>query len=316
MGGIVYYGKYTKDQVERANQVDLEELLRRSGEKLIRSGRELRLDSDHSVTINGSQWFDHATDQGGYSLSFVRQHYRLSFSDAMKLLLGEDGQKPLPLAREKPQAEQKPFALPEASVSMRRVYGYLLTHRKIDRDVLTEFARAKLVYEDATYHNAVFVGFDEHDIARHAHKRSTNSDGKVFRINVEGGNPSHSFHWKGSSEKLFVFEAPIDLLSYISLHSDGWQSHSYVALCGVAEHAMVEQLRQKPDICEVYLCLDNDKAGHAATERLTDRLCELGEYQIVRLCPYNKDWNDDLKEGIVPQENFESIQEGGLHIAL
>ncbi|MEI3035983.1 MAG: hypothetical protein V8T62_03390 [Oscillospiraceae bacterium] len=31
MGGIIYYGKYTKDQVERVNQIDLEELLRRNG---------------------------------------------------------------------------------------------------------------------------------------------------------------------------------------------------------------------------------------------------------------------------------------------
>ena len=316
MGGIVYYGKYTKEQVERANQVDLSELLRRTGEKLERSGRDLRLQSDHSVTINGSRWFDHATEQGGYALSFVRQHYKLNFADAMRLLLGEDGQKPLPLAKEKPPAEPKPFVLPEASASMRRVYGYLLTHRKIDRDVLTEFVRAKLVYEDATYHNAVFVGFDEHGIARHAHKRSTNSEGKIFRINVEGGDPSHIFHWKATSENFFFFEAPIDLLSYISLYPDDWQRHSYVALCGVAEHAMVEQLRQNPNICEVCLCLDNDKAGHAATERLTERLYELGEYQVERLCPYNKDWNDDLKEGIVQHENFESTQEGGLRIAL
>jgi len=316
MGGIVYYGKYTKDQVERANQVDLEELLRRSGEKFTRSGRELRLESDHSVTVSGNRWFDHATEQGGYALSFVRQHYRLNFSDAMKLLLGEDGQRPLPIAKEKPQTEQKPFALPEAASSMRRVYGYLLGHRKIDRDILTEFARAKLVYEDAAYHNAVFVGTDDCGVPRHAHKRSTNSEGKAFRINVEGSDPAHSFHWHGTSGKLFVFEAPIDLLSYASLYPENWQRHSYVALCGVAEHAMLEQLRQQSNTDEVYLCLDNDKAGHAAAERLAERLHELGNYQVERLCPYKKDWNDDLREGIVQQGNFESELEGGMCLAL
>ena len=36
MGGILYYGKYTREQIDKANQVDLEELLRRQGEKLIR----------------------------------------------------------------------------------------------------------------------------------------------------------------------------------------------------------------------------------------------------------------------------------------
>lgn len=315
MGGIVYYGKYTKDQVERANQVDLEELLRRGGENMVRSGRELRLESDHSVTVNGNRWYDHATEQGGYALSFVRQHYNMDFSDAMKLLLGEDGQKPLPPAKKKPETERKPFILPESSETMRRVYGYLLTHRKIDRDVLTEFVRAKLVYEDAVYHNAVFVGIDEHGVPCHAHKRSTNSEGKAFRINVEGSNPAHSFHWQGQREKLFVFEAPIDLLSYISLYPDDWQQNSYVALCGVAEHAMVEQLRQQPDISDVFLCLDNDKAGHAASNRLKERLNELGDYHVDRLCPQNKDWNDDLKESMEQEEKFEEKMEGGMNFA-
>ena len=92
MGGILYYGKYTREQIDKANQVDLEELLRRQGEKLIRSGRDHRLESDHSVTVRGNQWFDHASDQGGYALSFVRRHYHLSFNEAMELLTGEEGQ--------------------------------------------------------------------------------------------------------------------------------------------------------------------------------------------------------------------------------
>ena len=120
MGGILYYGKYTREQIDKANQVDLEELLRRQGEKLIRSGRDHRLESDHSVTIRGNRWFDHASDQGGYALSFVRRHYHLSFNEAMELLTGEKGQAPLPIA--KPQNDPpKEFVLPPTSRSMRRV---------------------------------------------------------------------------------------------------------------------------------------------------------------------------------------------------
>ena len=314
MGGIIYYGKYTKDQVERANQIDLEELLRRGGEKLVRSGREMRLESDHSVTVKGNRWYDHATEQGGYALSFVRQHYNMNFTEAMKMLLGEDGQAPLPMAIEKPKIEPKPFTLPESAGSRRRVYGYLLGHRKIDRDVLTEFAKAKLVYEDTPYHNAVFVGTDENGIPRHAHKRSTNSDGKVFRINIEGSDPAHSFHWKGSSGILFVFEAPIDMLSYISMNQEDWQQHSYVSLCGVAEHAMLKRLELEQNISEVCLCLDNDEAGQMATERLAARLKELGGYDIEHLCPQMKDWNDDLRAGVL--QNFDPEQRGGMCVAM
>ena len=311
MGGILYYGKYTREQIDKANQVDLEELLRRQGEKLIRSGRDHRLESDHSVTVRGNQWFDHASDQGGYALSFVRRHYHLSFNEAMELLTGEKGQAPLPIA--KPRNDPpKEFVLPPASSSMRRVFGYLLGTRKLDREVLAAFVREKLIYEDLPYHNAVFVGTDEKGAARHAHKRSTNSDGKQIRLNVEGCDPAYSFHWNGHSGKLYVFEAPIDLLSYISLYPEGWKENSYVALCGVSGQAMMKQLEQQPEVHEVFLCLDNDKAGHTACARLTEQLREQGGWKVDRLCPQNKDWNDDLRESFSQEQN----QEGGMSLAL
>lgn len=311
MGGILYYGKYTREQIDKANQVDLEELLRRQGEKLIRSGRDHRLESDHSVTVRGNRWFDHASDQGGYALSFVRRHYHLSFNEAMELLTGEKGQAPLPIAKPR-NGPPKEFVLPPASSSMRRVFGYLLGTRKLDQDVLTAFVREKLIYEDLPYHNAVFVGTDEKGAARHAHKRSTNSDGKQIRLNVEGCDPAYSFHWNGHSGKFYVFEAPIDLLSYISLYPEGWKENSYVALCGVSDQAMMKQLEQQPEVHEVFLCLDNDKAGHTACARLTEQLHEQGDWKVERVCPQNKDWNDDLRESFSQEQN----QEGGMSLAL
>ena len=48
MGEFVYF---TEEQKQRANAVDLEDFLSRQGEKLLRSGREKRLASDHSITV-------------------------------------------------------------------------------------------------------------------------------------------------------------------------------------------------------------------------------------------------------------------------
>jgi hypothetical protein len=56
---------------------------------------------------------------------------------------------------------------------MRRVYAYLIKQRCIDRDALYHFAHRSLIYEDAQYHNAVFVGTDKDGHPRHAHKKST-----------------------------------------------------------------------------------------------------------------------------------------------
>ena len=141
------YIPFTTEQKERAASVDLEEFLRRRGEKLITSGRDKRLASDHSITIRGCEWFDHATEQGGRAISFVKQFYGLSYPDAMSLLLGDDLGGSYPVAKEKEQEPAKPFVLPPQSESMRRVYAYLLQKRCIDREILNAFVRKKLIYE-------------------------------------------------------------------------------------------------------------------------------------------------------------------------
>lgn len=184
------------------------------------------------------------------------------------------------------------FALPPANKDMRRVFAYLIKHRSIARDVVAHFAKAGLLYEDAEYHNAVFVGTDTDGVPRHAHKRSANSYGKAFRLNVEGSDPRYSFHHVGTDRSLYVFEAPIDMLSFITLYPENWQRHSYVACCGTSIQPVLQMLEQVPQLDTILLCLDNDEAGHQASRRMREQL-EM-RYSVERLIPENKDWNDDL----------------------
>lgn len=282
------YIHFTEEQKERAATVDLEYFLRQRGEKLLSSGRDKRLASDHSVTIRGCQWFDHDSRQGGNAISFVRFFYNRTYPEAVTMLLDEM----YPCAPKAAETSPKPFALPPVNSDMRRVYAYLVKHRNISRDVVAHFARKKLLYEDAKYHNAVFVGTDETGVPRHAHKRSTNSSGKAFRLNVEGCDPRYTFHHMGTDGGLYVFEAPIDLLSYITLHPVDWQRHSYVACCGTSVQPVEKMLERLPQLDTILLCLDNDEAGHAASQRMKTQLEK--NYTVERLTPEHKDWNDDL----------------------
>ena len=222
---MIFIGKYiefTPEQKERAASIDLEEFLLRQGEKLIKSGREKRLASDHSITVRGCEWFDHASNEGGCAVSFVQKYYGKSYVEAMSMLLGESMEPVYPQAKKQETVELKPFAPPVPNANMHRVFAYLLKTRGLDADVVSYFARRKLLYEDAAHHNAVFIGTDESGCPRHAHLRSTNSFGKSFRLNVESSDPRYSFHYNGTDGSLYVFEAPIDMLSYISMHPDNW----------------------------------------------------------------------------------------------
>lgn len=304
----ISYIHFTDDQKRRAAEVDLEQFLLRQGEKLLASGFETRLASDHSVTVRGNEWYDHAEKKGGGPISFLQKFYRMTYPEAVtRLLDGEQGKAFEPVDRSRPR-EKKEFVLPPASSNMRRMYAYLLKQRGVSREVLDAFVHAKLIYESAEpsadgsreHHNAVFIGYDEHGAARHAHKRGLYSFGEGFKRNVAGCDSRYSFHCCGSSDRVYAFEAPIDLLSFITLHPEGWQRHSYVALCGVSDNALLWMLEQNPMLRQVTLCLDNDKAGIEASQRIVESLREKGYTQAEAIFPSQKDWNLELTEGPVP----------------
>lgn len=289
------YIPFTPEQKRRANSVDLVDFLQRQGEVLTRSGREWRWQRHDSVTVRGNRWFRHSRKEGGQAIDFVQQFYGLSFPEAVTWLLGgESGVEWNQLDKSAPSG-RKPFELPAAHSDMRRVFAYLIKQRCLDRDVIAHFAREKLLYEDAEHHNAVFVGLDEAGNPRHAHKRGTSSLGARYRGNVAGSDPRYSFHHIGKSDCVFVFEGPIDLLSFITLHLQEWQQGSYVALDGVGEQALLHQLSVHPQLQQVVLCLDHDSAGIEAAGRIKELLQERGYSQVSVCLPEYKDWNECLK---------------------
>jgi transcription termination factor NusB len=307
------YIHFTDEQKQRANSVDLVNFLERQGEKLLRSGREKRLASDRSITIRGNRWYDHETREGGLAIDFLQNYYGFSFPDAVTKLLGEQGEIIYKTADIKKQEERKPFALPQKHSDMRRVFAYLIKQRHIDRDIISFFARNKTLYEscelskDKTneYHNAVFVGIDENGTPRHAHKQGIYTKGKKFKGNIESSDPCYSFNYIGKSNKLYVFEAPIDMLSFITMYPEYWQHDSYVSLCGVSEQAMLKMIEINPHLNHVILCLDYDIAGIETSEKFNDILADR-KIRCDKLMTEYKDWNEDLKASLnlpaIPRE--------------
>ena len=296
------YIPFTDEQKQLANSVDLAEYLRVRGEKLERVGREHKLiycDSSgrhDSITLRGSTWFDHKNQVGGGAIKFMQEFYDMDFQTAVQELLG---QRVTPLSHSPPKAiakeEKKEFRLPQANTNMHRVYAYLIKQRFITPEVITHFAKQHTLYEDKEHHNAVFVGIDENGVPRQASKRSTNSYGNSFRITCQGSDTRYSFAHFGENERLYVFEAPIDMLSFLTLYPKDWQKHSCIAMNGVYENAVLTALKSHSNLSEIVLCVDNDEGGIEAADRLKDILTENGYIDVKRLAPKFKDWNEVLK---------------------
>ena len=276
---------YTQAQIDRANAANLEDFLRAQGETLVRSGKEYRWKAHDSLTVCGNKWFRHSQSKGGYPVDFVMEFYGKSFPEAVQMLTGE-------LGEVQPEADPTPspaFRLPLRNVTNANILNYLTQERKLSPSLVNFFVSTGDIYEDAAHHNVVFVGRDADGHPRYASSRGIY---EKFRQDAAGAEKAFGFAHRGTDKQLLVFEAPIDLLSFIELFPKNWQQHNYLSLGGVSAKALQQFLSERPDVERVFLCLDADKAGEDACKRLTALLPDT--VSVTRIQPCMKDWNDVL----------------------
>ena len=276
---------YTQEQIDRANQVNLEQFLRSQGEQVIKSGNEYRWKKHDSLTIKENKWFRHSQSKGGYPVEFVMEFFGKTFPEALQMLIGETPANGVSAAK-----QSQEFRLPPRNRYAEKMTAYLC-QRKIPDELIQEFYKEGLIYQDAQRNNIVFVGKDENGIPRYAHCKGTSD---AFRMDVLGSDKSHNFAYRSEGKSLFVFEAPIDLMSFIALYPKNWKTRNYLSLGGVGAKALDGFLSERKDIETIYICTDSNKAGNDAVSRLLESIPE--HMTVTRLIPCNKDWNEVLKQ--------------------
>lgn len=299
--------EYTREQVQRADDTDLYVFLSGRGEQFKRCGKEYRWLRHDSVMINKNEWYRFSQNKGGYAIDFMKEFYGLSFAEAVKELLGEEGAGETNRRTAKEDAGRQKVCpiplpgleLPERNESCEIARKYLIEQRKLSEHLVDQMIEKGDIYESKAYHNVVFVGRDKEQNPRYAAMRGT--DENRYRGEAKGSEKAYGFGHVGTDEKLFVFESPIDLLSYITAVPEEWEKHSYISLGGLSEKAMKRMYTEYPHIHSIYLCLDNDEPGNERCRQFVSLILE--ELSVYRLEPVKKDWNECLVAE-VPVENM------------
>ena len=294
--------RFSDEQLQRASGIDITAMLQGQGEKLKKQGRVYRWMRYDSTVIDRNRWYRHSREIGGGPIQFMQHFYGMDFVEAVKYLLdGEEGAEFVQASR---TPEPKlPFTPPKLSKNMHRTFAYLIKTRKIDADIVQHFVNEKKILETEEYHNTAFCGYDEKGEMKQMHLRSTLPSNRFF-LDIDGSDKQYYFRHIGTNSDVYVFEAPIDMLSYITMNKKNWQESSYVCLGGVAIDALKNVLSTNEQISKVYMCVDRDDAGDKTVKRIGDELNEMG-YEWERILPENKDWNEDLTAGSEQTENFE-----------
>ena len=297
----------TKEQIAKAKEWDLLSYLQAyEPQELKKCGpREYCTRTHDSLKISNGKWMWWSRGIGGRSaVDYLIKVRDYTFMEAVQTIAGQAAIAP-PVSLPAEKTTEKKLLLPKPNRYQTQVVSYL-NRRGIDTDIIGFCLQRGMVFESENHHNAVFVGMDKGGKPRYAALRGIGTD---FIGDANGSDKNYSFSIpaEGNSIKVHLFESAIDLLSYATLQKmDGqdWRAEHLLSLAGVYQPAkeigrskvpaaLTRFLKEYPEVEEVELHLDNDRAGRLASEAIKTVLPK--QYRTRdKPPPKGKDCNDFL----------------------
>lgn len=297
---------FTHEELVQAKQTSLTQVATHCGYTVFRMGNHYSLKEMDSVRIhNDRTWYRWSNKTGGSQIDFLKEFCGMTTVEAVKKLCDMQGfiiNKNLEVSYPKNE-EKKDFSLPEKAQNYKRLYAYLIHTRGLSYEVVNMFVQKKLIYESAGFHNIVFIGKNPDGEAKFASMRGTlDAYGKVFKGDVEGSDKNYCFNLANEkSDILNVFEAAIDMMSYIELYDS--KDQNYLALGMLADNPLERFLEDHPNIKKINFCLDNDEPAKAALyenneekDGLIRKYEKLGYELTITVPESGKDFNEHLQE--------------------
>lgn len=302
--------RFTQEELAIAKQADLCAVASALGYTVKRVGKYHTLKEMDSIRIyNRTHWFRwskryEAGENGGSQIDFLKVFANMEVKEAVFWLLDFVGYKKMDIephnvviVTKSKEEEPKQFVLPKFAGSNAYLYNYLMHERGISKDVIDRFVNEGILYEAKGYHNMVFVGKDKSGTPKFASMRGVfDKKGKVFKCDVSGNDKRHGFHAVNmESHRIIVFEAAIDLLSYMTLFPA--EKCTMVALGMLSDAPLETLLNDYPHLTEIQFSLDNDQYGREATDKFMKKYYELGyEVKDLPAPPEHKDYNEWLQK--------------------
>lgn len=321
---------YTNAQREAALSVSLCFLAEQLGFTVMGRGRTRGLKEISSMRIyNDRTWYRFSgKSRGGTQIDFMMEFGGcVGVPEAIAQILNMAGvsvpgsqvlKAPAGIClADKSQSEKENpvFELPPPAENYKRAFSYLHNQRGISSQTIQFMMDKKILYEEVLHHNLVFVGRNPEGEAKYAALRGTYTYGVQFRGEVFGSDKRYSIRLVNPDcNKLFVFEAVIDMMSYMDLKQDF--TSNMLSLGCASDRALEQFLKDYNHVKKIIFCLDNDEAGRKAVfgtevkidsdtgEILEERKREKGllekyseksyETEIEFPTGEGKDWNDEL----------------------
>lgn len=259
---------FTQDEIKAAYETSVVDLAQQYGYELKAEHDVFNVKGFGGLYIwrNGLGWYQHSTQERGNNVDFLIKFCGVQRKvDAIRMLLTTARITPaseLKINNEPPKPKGE-IKMPERfNGNYSNLYWYLMTKRCIDKDVVYKCLYDGSIYQDI-HRNVVFCGKDTDGNVKYASLRGTyQAEGqKAFKGEVFSSDKRYGFRMDGTSDRLFVFEAPIDAMSHATLcklSGLDWEKDNRLALGGTVDKALTQYLEDNPHIRQIVFCLDND----------------------------------------------------------
>jgi hypothetical protein len=290
--------------IEQARNADIISFFEKyHGFTFAHQGGAYRCKEHESLAVKGDRlsWYWHSKGLGGFgAIDYLIKVENMSFRDAVTVITGTTPITVILRHDEAVRVRQKRVVLPEKAGIPLHLYEYLCNKRGIDGDIVSALIQREMLYEDRRG-NVVFVGHDEHGEPRFASVRGTQGNSR-FRGDCAESDKRYSFFMAANAptERLYIFESPIDAMSHASLvnaaegGTGAWKRDSRLSLAGTNDTALNFFLNQHKAVKELVFCLDNDEPGRTAAVVMARKYACNG-YVSLNEQPKGKDFNEDLQ---------------------
>lgn len=274
----------SKREKYQASQVSIMDYLQSHGYTCKRAGSQYIFpEIGDSFTVNPDKncfyWFSHSV--GGGPVQCLQAAFGMDEDTAVRELIGDpqlirSSPKYKSPEKEKCNFERKNFVMPERADNCEKVYAYLTEHRKLSPQIIRDFVKRGMLYQGFTqfskeggkHENAIFLHLNDEGKPCGADVQGLCSFAKFKGVIPHDDTDKGFVYTKGDPKKsdtVYLFEAPIDLMSFVELHPE-IENAKFVAMGGLKPSIAANYINDTS--LNVVSCVDNDNAGMAFNNRI------------------------------------------------
>lgn len=284
------------------NNIQLTEVCNRLGLPIIKHGYggNYKVKNFGGLIIKDSYFYQHSTGEKGGVIKFVMLTEGCSYQAAIELVkeLFKDDvpQNSTVLSTQysvHEKEEKNNIFIPPTWNNNHKIINYLES-RCISSNLINQEIKANRIKGVSIkgHLNVAFLCYDLTDLSliKGAIVRGIEGPFKGILIDSDGDYGYCISSNQSSVKSIYIFEAPIDLLSYLTMYQQD-PNIVYAAMGGVKPR-VVEKLIERFNPSSITCCTDNDIAGDKFYNELKHLYSNL---RIRRQTSKLKDWNEDLQ---------------------